>query len=59
MRLFGESDEEQVALPVRGQGSHMLGGMAAADAILQCPAEADFIAKGTLVDVERIRWSMI
>ena len=59
MRLTGESDDAPVALPLSGQGSHMLGGLAAADAFLRCPAEADFIAKGSMVDVERIRWSML
>ncbi len=56
--LSHDGDPEYRALPVAGQGSHMLGGMAAADGVIRFAADASFIAEGDTVHVERIQWSL-
>jgi molybdopterin molybdotransferase len=56
--LHTEADGSITATPVSGQGSHMLGGMAAADALIRVPAEAEILEEGTVIPVERIEWSL-
>lgn len=43
-------------VPVRGQGSDMIAGLAAADCLIHCPAEAEHLEPGTLVWVEPLEW---
>lgn len=40
----------------KGQGSHMLGGMAAANCLIHLPPEAEVVAEGERVEIEFISW---
>ena len=40
-----------VAFPVGGHGSHLMGDLAEADALIVVPAEEDLVRDGALVDV--------
>ncbi len=42
--------------PTRGQDSHMLGGMANADCLIQFPAEAEYLESGTQVTITPLLW---
>jgi molybdopterin molybdotransferase len=42
--------------PTTGQGSHMLGGMAAANCLIHLPAETERVAEGERVEIEFISW---
>lgn len=46
------------ALPVAAQGSHMLGGLAAADCLIDFPQNASKLARGSQVAVEMIDWGL-
>lgn len=59
MRMQSRGDSLPRVRPVRGQGSHMLGGLATADALLQLPAACEGVADGSIVHVERIQWSPV
>jgi molybdopterin molybdotransferase len=41
-----------IVTPVRGQGSHMLGGLATANCLIHFPLEADSLRAGATVEVE-------
>lgn len=45
------------ATPLRGQGSHMLGGLARADALILVPADAACLEAGSMVQVQWLEWS--
>jgi molybdopterin molybdotransferase len=49
-------DGQFTATPVAGQESHMLSGLCAADGLLRVTAETECLARGSVVDVERISW---
>lgn len=59
VRLAPDATGALEAVPTRGQESHMVGGIAAADGIYRFAREAEFVQQGSVVDVEPIRWSMI
>ena len=48
-----------VVTPVRGQDSHMVGGLAAADVLAVIPAAAGRVAAGGQVDVVPLHWSIL
>ncbi|MAT39648.1 MAG: hypothetical protein CL946_08585 [Ectothiorhodospiraceae bacterium] len=47
------------AAPAKGQGSHMLGGLAFADGLYRFPQDADHVEKETEVEIELLQWSLI
>jgi molybdopterin molybdotransferase len=50
---------DQLAVtPCKGQGSHMLGGLAQADCLILFPQEASFLAAETIVDIIPLHWGM-
>ncbi len=49
-------DEELIAEQVAGQDSHMLGGLARANCLIQFPLAADVLADGAEVIVEPLSW---
>jgi len=53
---LGRDDQGLTALPVSGQGSHMLGGLAQADCLLPFALEASELPAGTWVDVMPLNW---
>ncbi|MDT8324897.1 MAG: molybdopterin molybdotransferase MoeA [Bacteroidota bacterium] len=59
VRLESDAGELPRVHPMRGQGSHMLGGLATADALLQLPAGSEGMAHGSIVEVERMQWSLL
>jgi len=42
--------------PSKGQGSHMMGGLATADCLILFPHDRDLLKKGDLVKVRQIAW---
>jgi molybdopterin molybdotransferase len=42
--------------PSKRQGSHMMGGLAAADCLIYFPGDRDLLRKGEQVDVRQINW---
>ena len=48
--------EEWTVTPTPGQGSHMLGGMTAADCLIEIPADKGELKEGELVRVKLISW---
>lgn len=46
------------AAPAKGQGSHMLGGLAFADGLYRFPSEAALKRKGSIIEVELLQWSI-
>jgi molybdopterin molybdotransferase len=44
--------------PTRGQDSHMMGGLAAANCIVYFPKEASRLKSGEMVSVNMLRWSL-
>lgn len=58
VRVCLENDEHGMvhAVPTRGQDSHMLGGIATADAFIRFHRDAERLTKGTLVEVELLPW---
>lgn len=53
---LARDDQGLVATPVRGQGSHMLTGLAAADALIAFPRGATRLAAGDVVAVRLLDW---
>jgi molybdopterin molybdotransferase len=47
------------ATPTKGQGSHMLGGLAAADVLIHFPEERSELATGEEVSFTPLRWSHV
>ncbi len=47
----GYDDRGSVVTPVGGHGSHLIGGLAQADALVVVPAEVEMVEAGDLVDV--------
>ena len=45
------------AIPTRGQDSHMLSGLAAAECLLHCRQEDSLLAEGDLMDIEILDWT--
>ncbi|MBK9141049.1 MAG: molybdopterin molybdotransferase MoeA [Candidatus Melainabacteria bacterium] len=45
------------AIPTRGQDSHMLSGLAAAECLLHCRQEDTLLAEGDLIDIEILDWT--
>ncbi|MBX9691111.1 MAG: molybdopterin molybdotransferase MoeA [Cyanobacteria bacterium] len=43
-------------LPSRGQGSHMLSGLAGADCLIHFPADEDRLSSGETVSIQRLEW---
>jgi molybdopterin molybdotransferase len=48
---YAFDDRGPCVTPVGGHGSHLIGDLAQANAIIAVPAEADAVAAGTQVDV--------
>ncbi len=46
------------ARPARGQESHMLGGIAAANAVYRFPADAERVEAGALISLDILHWSL-
>ena len=55
--LRAEEHGELLAKPVRGQDSHMLGGLATADCLVHFPERASELRAGEKVTVTLLRWS--
>lgn len=51
------SGEGLAVTPCKGQGSHMLGGLAQADCLILFPQEASSVTAGAVVDVIPLHWS--
>jgi molybdopterin molybdotransferase len=51
-----EEDNQRMVYPTSGQDSHMLGGIATANALIHFPAEAEALSAGEWVTVERLPW---
>ena len=49
---------ELIVSPTKGQGSHMLSGIAKANCLIHFPKQEDFIRKGSNVKVELLRWDI-
>lgn len=56
--LLRNADGTLTTTPTTGQDSHMMGGFASAQCLIQFPKESEFIKKGSKVQVELIRWSL-
>ncbi len=56
--FLSESDGRRSVMPVRGQGSHMLGGLVAANCLIIFPAEERMLQKGSFVSVLPIKWTL-
>jgi molybdopterin molybdotransferase len=59
VRAVAEVSQEGVVQvqPTRGQDSHMMSGLARANSLIHFPAEADRMADGSAVVVDRLDWS--
>jgi molybdopterin molybdotransferase len=55
--LRADEQGELLARPLRGQDSHMLGGLAMADCLIHFPAGASELRAGAKVAVTLLRWS--
>ena len=55
--LRADEHGELLARPVRGQDSHMLGGLATADCLVRFPERASELRAGEKVTVTLLRWS--
>ncbi len=55
-KLIHKEDGNFFVQPSRGQDSHMMGGLAAADCLIHFPEQADFLEKDKRVDVEILQW---
>lgn len=54
-----ESDNGQLSVsPVKGQDSHMMGGIAQADCLIHFPLELQVLNAGELVTVDQLIWSI-
>lgn len=58
VRLRIEADGV-VATPTSGQGSHMIGGMAAAEGLLHLPEERDAFGAGEILPASFLKWSLL
>jgi len=56
LRFDPHTGPDLTADPVSGQGSHMLSGLALADALLEIPAASDGAAAGETVSAVPLRW---
>lgn len=61
--VSGEGTEKKSAswqvTPTEGQDSHMMSGLAQANALIHFPLEAEHLSEGSLVMSERIQWSVL
>lgn len=55
--LMREENGDSAAIPTRGQESHMLSGLAKADALLHFASEAEQLEPGDPVDLTLINWA--
>lgn len=53
------SDGHLTVRPVEGQGSHMVGGLAAANCLIIFPKESELINKGDVVAIRMFSWNMV
>ena len=51
------SDGQLTVRPVEGQGSHMVGGLAAANCLIIFPKESELINKGDVVSIRMLSWN--
>lgn len=53
------SDGHLTVRPVEGQGSHMVGGLAAANCLIKFPKESELINKGEVVAIRMLSWNVV
>ncbi len=54
--VISTSGGELYAHPTAGQDSHMMGGLALANALIVFPQDAEYLQQGSLVNVELLNW---
>lgn len=56
--MLANENGQLLVSPAKGQDSHMMGGIAAADCLIYFPLESQTLAAGELVTVEQLSWSL-
>ena len=53
---LAEKNGQPIAIPLKAQGSQMLGGLADANLLIHFPADMTEISEGQAVTVEELQW---
>ena len=54
--VLGNDAGEQTVTPVGAQGSHMLTGLARADALIEVPVDSEGVEREGDVQIRQLRW---
>ena len=55
--LLEQKNGDLLVQPTKGQGSHMLGGIASADCLIYFPQEQKSLARGEKVYIDLLNWN--